>query len=103
MPAPITVHVCARVSEELSGAKILRARCVIVQKRNRIVKPLAMLDMAFTVMPTFSGFPNENRVNIRASIMNRGAPGGCPTSSLYDVAMNSMQSHRLPVGSMVSR
>ena len=30
-------------------------------------------------------------------------PGGCPTSSLYDVAINSLQSQKLAVGSIVRR
>jgi len=49
-------------------------------------------------------------VAMRAMSMNSGAQGGCPTSSLYDmamnsydVAMNSAQSQRLDEGSIVSR
>jgi hypothetical protein len=34
---------------------------------------------------------------------NTGFPGGCPTSSLYDDAMNSPQSQKLAVGSIVER
>jgi hypothetical protein len=33
--------------------------------------------------------------------MKKGAPGGCPTSSLYPVVINSGQSQKLAVGSMV--
>jgi hypothetical protein len=40
---------------------------------------------------------------MRAISINKGAPGGCPTSNLYDVAINSAQSHRLDEGSIVSR
>ena len=36
------------------------------------------------------------------SIKN-GAPGGCPTSNLKADEMNSPQSQKLPVGSMVDR
>ena len=36
-------------------------------------------------------------------IHDKMAPGGWPTSSLYEVAMNSLQSHRLAVGSMVNK
>ena len=36
-------------------------------------------------------------------IAKRGAPGGCPTSNLYDVATNSPQSHSDDEGSIVSR
>ena len=42
-------------------------------------------------------------VAMRAINIKSGAPGGCPTSSLYDVAINSAQSHRLDEGSIVSR
>jgi hypothetical protein len=35
--------------------------------------------------------------------MNRGAPGGCPTCNLNALEINSPQSHKLTVGSMVSR
>lgn len=39
--------------------------------------------------------------NSREIIMNRGAPGGCPTCSPTEVVINSPQSHRLAVGSTV--
>ena len=35
--------------------------------------------------------------------MKKGAPGGCPTSSLDAVVMNSGQSQKLAVGSMVEQ
>ena len=35
--------------------------------------------------------------------MYNGAPGGCPTSSLYAAVMYSPQSHRLAVSSIVKR
>ena len=35
--------------------------------------------------------------------MKIGAPGGCPTSSLKADVMNSPQSQKLAVGSMVTR
>ena len=44
-----------------------------------------------------------NMVKNRAISWNTGFPGGCPTSSLYDDAMNSPQSQKEAVGSMVSR
>ena len=80
---------------------ILRARCVIVQKRKRTVKALASADMAFTIAATFDSLLPAKRVKNLAIIMKTGFPGGCPISSLYDEAMNSPQSHRLAVGSMV--
>ena len=62
----------------------------------------AMAFMALMAIGTYSaeGATSEAK---RASIMKSGAPGGCPTSNLYDVATNSLQSHKLAVGSMVSR
>lgn len=39
--------------------------------------------------------------NSREIIINKGAPGGCPTCNPTDVVMNSPQSHRLAVGSAV--
>ena len=39
----------------------------------------------------------------RAMSIQKGAPGGCPTSSLKAEAINSPQSQRLVVGSMVNK
>jgi hypothetical protein len=39
----------------------------------------------------------------RANSWNTGFPGGCPTSSLYEEAMNSPQSQKEAVGSIVRR
>ncbi len=44
---------------------------------------------------------SPNRVAIRPIIIKNGAPGGCPTSSLKEVVINSPQSQKLTVGSMV--
>ena len=73
----------------------------MLQKRNMIVAPLASADIALTIRAACCG--PANIVKKRDIIMNSGAPGGCPTSSLYEVAMNSLQSQKLAVGSMVSR
>ena len=64
--------------------------------------PEAMQFMPLIIMGTSAGVGAKSDA-MRASIMKRGAPGGCPTSSLYEVAMNSLQSHRLVEGSIVSR
>ena len=75
----------------------------MVQNRKRIVKALARSDNIFMVNATFvTSFPAKRVKNRPRSIKN-GAPGGCPTSSLKAVAMNSPQSQKLAVGSMVSR
>ena len=52
--------------------------------------------------PTSSGV-GASMVNMRMITMKNGAPGGCPTMSLSAQAMNSPQSQKLAVGSMVSR
>ena len=44
-----------------------------------------------------------NMVKNLANSWNTGFPGGCPTSSLYDEAMNSPQSQKDAVGSIVRR
>jgi len=44
-----------------------------------------------------------NMVKNRTMSMKNGAPGGCPTSNLLPLAINSLQSQKLAVGSMVSR
>jgi hypothetical protein len=54
----------------------------------------------FTARAAFSG--DANIVKKRATSWKTGFPGGCPTSSLYDDAINSPQSQKLVVGSMVS-
>ena len=46
---------------------------------------------------------SENIVKKRANSWNTGFPGGWPTSSLYDEAMNSPQSQKDAVGSIVIR
>ena len=55
------------------------------------------------LMSTAACMLSPNSVKMRAISWNIGFPGGCPTSSLYDEAMNSPQSQNEAVGSMVSR
>jgi hypothetical protein len=68
-----------------------------------MVNALARADMEFTIAATREVFPPAKRVKKRAMTMKTGFPGGCPTSSLKAEAMNSPQSQRLAVGSMVIR
>ncbi len=75
----------------------------MLQKRNSIVSALASPDMALIIMATFDTSPPAKLAKNLPSIMKKGAPGGCPTSSLKAVAMNSLQSQRLIVGSIVIR
>jgi hypothetical protein len=74
----------------------------MVQNRKRMVKALAKADMTFT-MTGICETDGAIIVKIRPRIMNKGAPGGCPTSSLNAVVINSPQSQKLAVGSMVIR
>ncbi len=74
----------------------------MVQNKNKIVNALAIAESIFTILAAFSGEP-ANRVNIRPNIIKNGAPGGCPTSKRYAEAINSPQSQKLVVGSIVKR
>lgn len=80
-----------------------KARCVIVQYKNIIVRALAIPEKALTIMATFSTLSPAKKEKNLAIIMNNGAPGGCPICNLYELAMNSPQSQRLTVGSRVER
>ena len=78
------------------------ARWVMVQNRKRMVNALARADNMLTHMAAFEGLPAKIVKN-RPSNIKKGAPGGWPTSNLYDVVINSPQSQKLAVGSMVSK
>src|SRR5438093_452680 len=99
-PAPMT----AINWEEVDSAfpiTIFLARAVMVQKRNKIVNALISAERTFTIIGCIFTLSPPNKIKILPSIRNKGAPGGCPTSSFMDVAMNSPQSQKLPVGSIV--
>jgi len=64
----------------------------IVQKRNIMVKALAKAEAELIIIATFSVSP-VIREKTRPMIINKGAPGGCPTWSLNELAINSPQSH----------
>jgi hypothetical protein len=72
----------------------------MVQKRNITVKALARADMILILSATLLT-SEAKREKKRPRIINMGAPGGWPTSSLNAVAINSPQSHKLSVGSTV--
>ena len=68
---------------------------------NKIVKALEKTD----IMLTINAMCLSSVANIAKKapiIWNKGAPGGCPTSSLAAVAIYSPQSQKLIVGSTVS-
>jgi hypothetical protein len=75
---------------------------VMVQKRNKMQNALAKQFIPLTMWGTYSA-DGAKIAAMRANNINRGAPGGWPTSNLYDVAINSEQSQRLATGSIVSR
>ena len=75
---------------------------VMVQNMNRIVKALETPETKLTIMATWLGSMAimEKKAPI---ICNNGAPGGCPTCNLADVAMYSPASQKLLVGSTVMK
>ena len=74
----------------------------MVQKSRRIVPALSRADIALTQIATVLGPEAKLMKNLAAS-MKIGLPGGCPTSNLLPWAINSPQSQKLAVGSMVRR
>ena len=77
------------------------ANHTMVRYRNRMVSALMTAFMALTA--TAAPSPSLNRVQMRAKSWKVGFPGGWPTSSLYEDAMNSPQSQNDAEGSMVDR
>jgi len=75
----------------------------MVQNRNRMVKELARAERTFIILATFSTLPPAKSEKNRPSRRKKGAPGGCPTSSLKEAEINSPQSQKLAVGSIVAR
>ena len=69
---------------------------------NKIVRPLKRADIVLTITATLEG-SEANCVNKLAVNMKKGAPGGWPTSNLYAEEINSPQSQKLAVGSIVIR
>ena len=66
-----------------------------------MVRALQSALMAFTATAAPSPFPNMAKS--LAKSWKVGFPGGWPTSSLYEEAMNSPQSQKDAEGSMVAR
>ncbi len=73
----------------------------IVQNKNNMVKALAKADIKLTILATCVT-SDANIAKKAPNIWYKGAPGGCPTSSLEAVAMYSPASQKLTVGSRVS-
>ena len=83
------------------GLKSLLAKKTTVRYRNMMVRAEQMALSALTA--TAACMLSVNIVKNLAKSWKTGFPGGCPTSSLYDDAMNSPQSQKEAVGSMVRR
>ena len=88
--------------QSVSGATSFFASAVIVQKRKRIVKALASAERALTHIATWV-VSDANRLKKWPMSMKNGAPGGWPTSSFQAEEMNSPQSQKDAVGSIVRR
>ena len=80
----------------------LRARWEIVQNKNIIQVADNSALIVFTIRATWvaSLAKCEKRLAVRAK---NGAPGGCPISSLSPIVMNSGQSQKLAVDSIVEQ
>ena len=88
--------------QSVSGCTNFFASAVMVQKRNKIVKALANAERAFTHMATWA-VSEANRLKKWPMSIKNGAPGGCPTSNFQAEEMNSPQSQKDAVGSIVRR
>ncbi len=75
----------------------------MLQKSNSIVNELAKADITFTHTGTFVRSLPANSVKNFAISSKNELPGGWPTSNLYEVAINSPQSQKLAVGSIVNK
>ncbi len=80
-----------------------RTRWVTVQKSSRMVAALRRADMLLTATAAMLMLPPKRVTKKRAASMKMGLPGGWPTSSFAPCVMNSGQSQKLAVGSIVSR
>ena len=76
------------------------AKCVIVQNKNNIVIPLEIADNELIAKAAFLIPPNRI-TKIRPNIKNKGAPGECTTSNFAAPEINSPQSQKLTVASLV--
>ena len=100
MPLASMLIICAMVISPMSRTSSFLTKCVMLQNRNRMHVADSSALMVFTMRATcVTSLVNcEKRFAVS---MKNGAPGGCPTSSLYPVVINSGQSQKLAVGSMV--
>lgn len=71
------------------------------QNKNKDEKAEDKTETIFTQKATWVTSDPAKRENIRPTKRKNGAPGGCGTINLYETAINSPQSQKLPVGSTV--
>ena len=88
-------------SPSLPGRTIRLAKKTMVRYSRKMVR--AEHSAFITLTSSAACMLSPNIVNTLAISWKTGFPGGCPTSSLYDDAMNSPQSQKDAVGSMVDR
>ena len=89
------------VASSLTVSRLMR--WVIVQNSSRIVPALSMADITLTATAAEEMSPPKRVMKKRPASMKIGLPGGWPTSSLNAWRINSGQSQKLAVGSIVSR
>ena len=79
-PAAIMPKVCSPVTTALVFKAILLAKCVILQNKNKMVKPLLRALIRFT--PVAACLGSNGIINNRPINTKSGAPGGCGICSL---------------------
>src|SRR4051812_22070609 len=82
---------------------ILVAKKVMVQNRNKIESALVSALIVFTAFAAVKGLSPRRTINKRPMSTKSGAPGGCGICTLNALEINSPQSHKLTVASMVIR
>lgn len=71
------------------------------QNKNKMVNPLAMALIKFTAFAAVSGLSPKRMIKNLPIKTNNGAPGRCGIYNLKQLEINSPQSQKLPVASMV--
>src|ERR1700744_134878 len=85
------------------GASIFFAKRVMVQNKNKMENELHKPLITFIIIAALEVSPKANMEKKRAINRKKGAPGGWPTSNLYEQAMYSPQSQKMAVGPIVEQ
>ena len=101
-PLAMMATIRPAVSGVPSGASNFLARWVTLQNRNRMQPAESRADIML-IMRAICVASLAKSVNNLPNSMKNGAPGGCPTSIFSAVVINSGQSQKLAVGSMVEQ